>query len=138
MTKKILIIDDIRADGDINIDVPRFPEGLDEPTESVLIARTFTLGKRALQLLGPWDELYLDHDLGDHDGKTGYDVVSWIEEQIHEYRFDLMPKKLVCISSNPSGKKRIEQAWEAIQDKLPDLMDEYYKRYKEYLDRGYE
>lgn len=136
MTKRILIIDDIRADGDIGIDIPHFPAGQSEPTESVLIARTYTLGIHALQLLGPWDELHIDHDYGDPTGKTGYDVMCWIEEMAHDYKFAFVPKKVVCVSSNPSGIIRINQAWEAIQNKLPQLMEEFVQKYKHI--RGYE
>ena len=38
----------------------------------------------AIELLktGAVEEISLDHDLGDDDNGTGYDVVTWIEEAV--------------------------------------------------------
>lgn len=130
MTKRVLIIDDIRSDGDIGFNFPHFAKGESEPDYSILIARTYTLGIQALELMGPWDELHLDHDFGDPTGKTGYDVVCWIEQQAHDFKFAYVPSKLNCISSNASGIGRINQAWEAIQARLPELMEQFIEQYK--------
>ncbi len=125
MTKKILIIDDVRADGDIGIDFPHFAKGASEPNESVLIARTYSMGIAALELMGPWDVLYLDHDYGDATGKTGYDIICWIEQMAHSFKFNLIPKEMVCISSNGAGIENINRGWKAIQERLPELIKEY-------------
>lgn len=130
MTKKVLIIDDIRSDGDIGFLWPNYAEGEREPDYSCLIARTYTLGVQALELMGPWDHLYLDHDFGDPQGKNGYNVLCWIEEQMFNYKFALVPSKMTCVSSNGSGVARINQAWESIQKRLPELMEEYIQQYK--------
>lgn len=45
------------------------------------VARTFEDGIKALAEEGPWDILYLDHDLGDENPKhTGYGVMCFLEE----------------------------------------------------------
>lgn len=121
MTKRILLIDDIRSDCDINgLDIPRFIDG-PEPIESVLIARTYTLGVDALRLMGPWDILYLDHDLAapglTQPEKTGYDIILWLEEQLHNKNYHLIPGEMICVSANPPGRDRINQGWSAIQSK---------------------
>lgn len=69
------------------------------------IALNYQEGIRQLQLNGPWDVVYLDHDLASYvDGveKTGYDIMCWLEEN-PEY----LPGKIECCSSNPVGKGRI-------------------------------
>ena len=78
------------------------------PIKTVLpadrIARTFDDGIKALKQEGPFDILYLDHDLGDPDpNKTGYGVMNFLEANP-----ELLPKKIICISSNPPGKQRIQ------------------------------
>lgn len=124
MTRRILIVDDIRSEEHIaGLDIPRYdPSDPLEPKDSVLIARTYTLGIQALQLMGPWDVLYLDHDLSCpglvEAEKTGYHVACWIEEQVHNQNLHLVPKNIICISSNPAGIQKIEACWKAIQNKL--------------------
>jgi hypothetical protein len=77
-----------------------------ELTEAHVLVRNFNEGIRQLQLNGPWDLLLLDHDLAsfDLDGreKTGYDVMCFLEENMH-----LAPKKIECVSANPVGRSRI-------------------------------
>lgn len=46
-------------------------------------------------------ELSLDHDLGDDERGTGYDVVCWIEEQVALYGF--VPPTIKVHSANPSA-----------------------------------
>lgn len=82
---KILLIDDMR-----NIKADR-------------IARTFDDGIKALTNEGPWDLLYLDHDLGDPaPNKTGYDIMNFLEVNP-----GLIPGSIVCVSSNPVGRQKI-------------------------------
>jgi len=82
---KQLLIDDIRT----------LPD--------TVIARTFEEGMEQIRDHGPWDVLYLDHDLGDPDPKkTGYDVLNWLEE-FPSY----LPGKIVLVTSNPVGRLRM-------------------------------
>ena len=83
---RTLLIDDLR-----NIEADR-------------VARTFDDGIVALRDEGPFDILYLDHDFGDDDPKkTGYGIMCFLEEHP-----EFLPKKIVCVSSNPPGKAKIE------------------------------
>jgi hypothetical protein len=69
------------------------------------IARTFDEGMSALQNQGPWDILYLDHDLGDPDTKkTGYNIVNWLERNPQYW-----PNAIQVVSSNPVGRQNIER-----------------------------
>jgi hypothetical protein len=85
---KTLLIDDFR---DIKTDA---------------VARTFEGGIYELENNGPWDVLYLDHDLGCYDkgGRelTGYDIVCWLEWHPRH-----RPNKVVLVSSNPAGVNRM-------------------------------
>ncbi len=74
-----------------------------------MIARNYEMGILALEKAGPWDLLYIDHDLG--LGKSGYDVMCWLEKN-PQYA----PKKIICVSSNPPGRKRIEFVIKKILD----------------------
>lgn len=91
--KKVLVIDDVRS-----------IEGLAE--DYITVARTYEAGMFALKHQGPWDILYLDHDLGQEE--TGYDIAKFLEEHIN-----FLPKEVKCISSNPVGRKNILQAVES-------------------------
>ena len=97
-----LLIDDTREETSSNIQMR-----LD------VIARNYWEGINQLKLNWPWDLLLIDHDissfelLGGLSGKewTGYDIMFWLEDPANEqYR----PKKIVCVSSNPPGAKRIQ------------------------------
>lgn len=68
------------------------------------ICRTFEEGLTALRDEGPWDLLYLDHDLGNQDKieKTGYSILCWLEE-FPEW----LPKAIVLVTSNPVGRKKM-------------------------------
>lgn len=92
--KHILAIDDVRELGYANV-----------------LARTYQDGINALKYLGPWDELYLDHDLGAIESQftdsgielTGYHICEFLEAN-PEYR----PKEVFIVSSNPSGRQRMK------------------------------
>ena len=95
---RTLLIDDLR---DIKADV---------------IARTFDEGINALTNDGPFDILYLDHDLGDPTpSKTGYDVMCFLEANL-----ELLPKKIVLVTSNPVGRQKMQ----VVIDKLYGGKDE--------------
>lgn len=85
---------------------------------------------QAIELLetGKVEEISLDHDLGmkpktldsgvveaseDTLAMSGYDVATWIEEQVI-YRGFKAPR-MKCHSANPIGVRRIQQVIESIQ-----------------------
>ncbi len=99
--KRVLAIDDERKFEDLKVNV---------------IARTFADGINSLKFLGPWDELLLDHDLGavqqqfsDERELTGYDILCFLEEN-PEY----LPKKITLVTSNASGRVRMNQVIEKL------------------------
>lgn len=54
---------------------------------------------------GHVEELSLDHDLGDDERGTGYDVVLWIEEAVALHGF--VPPKITVHSANPSARDKM-------------------------------
>ena len=62
----------------------------------------------AIELLktGEVTEISLDHDLGDDERGTGYDVVLWIEEQVFTRGF--YPPKMSVHSANSSARQKME------------------------------
>lgn len=86
---RTLLIDDLR-----NLDVTQ--------TE-----RKYFQGIMALQDDGPWDILYLDHDLASFYQRgemTGYNVMCWLEKN-PQY----LPKEIILVTSNPVGRQRMQQ-----------------------------
>ena len=81
-----LLIDDVR---DYDVD---------------LIARNARAGKAALIM--DVTHLYLDHDLGDVDEPTGYDVLVWAIEA------DYLPPNVFLVTANPVGRDRMVAALE--------------------------
>jgi hypothetical protein len=87
--------------------------------EADVIARTFEAGIKALKLLGPFETLYLDHDLGEVDETSGseswvtvdgqklpmngYGIMCFLEANPH-----LLPEKITIVSSNPVGRKNMQ------------------------------
>lgn len=72
------------------------------------------MGVKALNEWGPWDVLYLDHDLGgvksekDERGRelNGSRLVDWLEEKVlNEGRVDLLPKKIILVTANSIGRR---------------------------------
>lgn len=61
---------------------------------------------------GGVDEISLDHDLGDDDRGTGYDVILWIEKEIVMNNFN--PPKIKVHSANTSARKKMEQGIQQI------------------------
>lgn len=57
---------------------------------------------------GDVDEVSLDHDLGDDDRGTGYDVLQWIEREVVNSGF--LPPRLWVHSANVAARKRMEAA----------------------------
>lgn len=55
---------------------------------------------------GKVTHLSLDHDLGDDERGTGYDVIVWIEEAVATRGF--VPPKLSVHSANSAARARME------------------------------
>lgn len=62
----------------------------------------------AIELLktGEVVEISLDHDLGDDERGTGYDVVLWIEEAVATTGFE--PPEIKVHSANSSARQKME------------------------------
>ncbi|CEO41595.1 hypothetical protein C0Z01_14685 [Photobacterium kishitanii] len=62
----------------------------------------------AIKLLktGHVTEISLDHDLGDDERGTGYDVILWIEEAVYTQNFK--PPKISVHSANSSARIKME------------------------------
>ncbi len=69
----------------------------------------------AVELLetGAVIEISLDHDLGDDERGTGYDVVLWIEEAVALRGF--VPPKISVHSANSSAREKMEAGIRAIE-----------------------
>ena len=69
----------------------------------------------AIELLktGQVEEISLDHDLGDDERGTGYDVVLWIERAVFERGF--VPPVMHVHSANSAARQRMLAGIEAIQ-----------------------
>jgi len=68
----------------------------------------------ALLKTGGVTEISLDHDLGDDECGTGYDVVLWIEEAVITEGF-LPPNKISIHSANSSAREKMERGIASIQ-----------------------
>jgi hypothetical protein len=71
--------------------------------------------EQAIELLqsGRVVELSLDHDLGDDDHGTGYDVVLWIEEAVALHGFK--PPRIHVHSANASAREKMLAGVAAIE-----------------------
>jgi hypothetical protein len=66
----------------------------------------------ALLEQGNVEEISLDHDLGDDEKGTGYDVVRWIEQAVALHGF--VPPVMRVHSANPAAAKRMKDGIAAI------------------------
>jgi hypothetical protein len=68
----------------------------------------------AINLLknGNVEAISLDHDLGDDQKGTGYDVILWIEEAVATSGF--IPPRIVVHSANPPAREKMAQGITAI------------------------
>lgn len=71
----------------------------------------------------------LDHDLGDDQRGTGYDVLKWIEEEVHTNE-RYFPPFMVVHSANPAAKKRMEAA-------ISSIYSHVLERGKESIERDF-
>lgn len=62
---------------------------------------------------GTVTHLSLDHDLGDDQKGTGYDVLLWIEREVVLHKF-VPPAKIEVHSANPAARERMFAAIKAI------------------------
>jgi len=71
----------------------------------------------AIELLktGKVEEISLDHDLGDDDHGTGYDVVLWIEKEVFTANFN--PPIIKVHSANTSARDKMELGIRSIYKK---------------------
>lgn len=67
----------------------------------------------ALLQTGQVRELSLDHDLGDDERGTGYDVILWIEEAVATTSFE--PPVIHVHSANASAKEKMLAGVRAIE-----------------------
>jgi len=69
----------------------------------------------AIELLktGNVDVISLDHDLGDDERGTGYDVVVWIEEAVATK--NIIPPEIKVHSANSSAREKMEAGIRSIQ-----------------------
>lgn len=67
----------------------------------------------ALLKTGEVAEISLDHDLGDDDRGTGYDVILWIEEAVATSGF--CPPDIRVHSVNPPARLKMELGIQNIQ-----------------------
>jgi hypothetical protein len=83
-----------------------------DPPEGWTVVRT---AKEAIRLLssGTVTDISFDHDLGTKE--TGYDVISWLEEQV-VYGKIKAPRTMQVHSANPVGKQRIMSVIKKIFD----------------------
>ena len=61
-------------------------------------------------------EISLDHDLGNDERGTGYDVVLWIEEAVALHGFT--PPKMMVHSANSSARQKMEAGIRAIDQRV--------------------
>ncbi len=73
----------------------------------------------ALLETGKVQELSLDHDLGDDERGTGYDVILWIEEAVALRSFK--PPKISVHSANSSAREKMLSGIRAIEKLVPNL-----------------
>jgi hypothetical protein len=71
--------------------------------------------EEAIELLrtGMVEVISLDHDLGDDERGTGYDVVTWIEEQVVTAGF--IPPEMRVHSANVSARTKMELGIRSIE-----------------------
>ena len=70
----------------------------------------------ALLKSGEVSEVSLDHDLGDDERGTGYDVILWIEEAVVTRGF--VPPKMSVHSANSSARQKMEMGIQAINRRV--------------------
>jgi len=77
----------------------------------------------AIRLLktGAVEEVSLDHDLGDDERGTGYDVILWIEEAVALRGF--LPPRIVVHSANTAAAARMFAGIRAIESLMRQRLE---------------
>lgn len=65
---------------------------------------------------GKVTELSLDHDLGNDERGTGYDILLWLEEQV--VCNDFIPPVIHIHTANPAARIRMEGAIRSIRTRI--------------------
>jgi hypothetical protein len=86
-----------------------------------VLCRTFNDGIMALDLMGPWNELELDHDLGEE--KTGLDILRWLNKNPDKY-----PETIYIITANPVGLKNM--VYELQDSGIMEKVNGYERQWK--------
>ena len=74
-------------------------------------------------------KISLDHDLGgDYEIGTGYDVMLWIEEQVHTNPEFVLPK-IEIHTANSAAKRRMTQALDSIERKYYNNLKSINREY---------
>lgn len=79
---------------------------------------------------GNVEEISLDHDLGEVNGKqekTGYSVICWIENQVGEDTGFLPPRTMESHSANTTGYEKIEVAIEHVAAMMVEKFGEDWR-----------
>jgi len=84
----------------------------ERPTPSGWVAARWPEDAIALLETGQVSEISLDHDLGDDEHGTGYDVLCWIEEAVVTQGF--IPPRIFIHSANASARQKMTLAVERI------------------------
>lgn len=79
-----------------------------------IFARGFEEAMRILAS-GKITYLSLDHDLGQGEGKEGYDILKIMEKAVAERKFK-PPQVIIVHSDNAGARKKMEQAIESIKN----------------------
>jgi len=58
--------------------------------------------------------LSLDHDLGDDQRGTGYEVLLWIEQAVVLH--DFVPPEILIHTANPAARQRMQAAVDSIRN----------------------
>lgn len=66
---------------------------------------------------GNVETISLDHDLGETGigARTGYDVLTWLEEKV--FTEDFIPPKIIIHTGSPAARQRMVQAVKKIEDR---------------------
>jgi hypothetical protein len=97
MSARVLLVDDLRS--------------FREPVEGVDVARTVAEALAALADGGTWDQIWLDHDLGEATGRIE-DVMPIVDDLVERALNDkpVAVETIVLHTSNPVGRTNIERA----------------------------
>jgi hypothetical protein len=107
-----LLIDDFRTFPmifhdecwDLEYNSEYYPDMIKDPNNYFQETKNFDRGQAELKYHGPWDELYLDNDLGGGKGHAGIDIMDWMGWPENRC---MIPKSIILVSSNPVAVKQM-------------------------------